>query len=266
LGYFQMKDINSRIKAGNTFLKSQDWSTLNPVHLGFNFTGDLRARVTRSLSFSVGAGASLARSQIDFKQVITVRPSATFYHVRAQYLLPWRPLSSSMFSIGAGPVYFPKAKLQVTHEIRLDDNVGYERTVTAGFEGKGWGAHAYLQSETVLNQKTTLLLDLGYRLASISRDASKDTWKISGIRDPLADGDGDGIPNQWDLNATENPNDPATRRDLPSYMTESFLQVEQFEGRPRTDAKGKPYVTAKGKTDIDFSGVVLNVGLRFYLF
>jgi hypothetical protein len=257
--YYQMGDVNSRIRSGNRYLATQSWTELGSLHLGFNFTADFRARLTKRLGVSVGTGSTFGQSQVDFKQVITVKPSGNFYHARVTYLLPFRPISSTMLSAGAGPVYFPKATLKVTHEIRADDDVGYERTISAHFEGKGWGAHAFLQTETVLNDKATLVMDLGYRLATISRDEGKDDWRISGLRDPYReDPDNYRLQNQYNLNPGG----------LPSYETESFLEVVKQAGTnaPQVDSNGRPVVTAKDGMDLDFSGVVLNIGLRFYLF
>jgi hypothetical protein len=251
-GMAAMGDINGHIRDGNRFLSAPplEWTELDEIHHGYNFTWDIRSRIKGPLSVSLGGGSFFARSTVDFDQVISVRATMPFYHVRAMYKLPFRPMPSMILSLGGGPIYCPKSQLRVKHEHRTADG-GTDRTESATFEGKGWGAHAFLQSELVLTEKITLLTDLGYRRATFNQDSW--TWGVSGKNLIYRDANGNNILDAYEFRPY-------------SWLPNSFVDVVKDGDVPRSDSRQKPVLTPKGKTGQDFSGALLNIGLRFYLF
>lgn len=250
-GTLAMKDVNDRIQDGNEFLSRWGKTELDDLTYGFNFTWDLRTRLSQTLLFSLGGGLITGKSEINFDQVISVEPKSAFYYARMLYQLPFRPRPNLILRVGGGPVYLSSVELTVRHESRTTE-AGTVRVETATFDGDGWGAQGMLEGELVLSEKVTLVADIGYRQAVISRGGYD--WSITGLDLPQGDEDADGIPNQYDF--TEN-----------SFLPHSFLEVEIGpDGRPRTEPDGRTVTTPVGSGDIDFSGVQANVGLRFYLF
>jgi hypothetical protein len=190
---------------------------------------------------------------VDFDQVITIRPSAVFHHLRLLYEIPYRPRARMLLRAGAGPIHVPDARLKVQHEVRTVEE-GVERIESVTFKGKGWGAHAFLEAEYILNSRTTLVADLGYRQLKINRGSLR--WKISELDLPNEDHDDNGVPNKFDLDENN------------GIVGSAFLEVlKDPDGRPQViNAAGEPAVVPRGVGSIDFGGPVLNVGLRVYLF
>lgn len=253
-GLIKMDDVNARISAGNAFLTAppRNWAELNRIRHGYNFAWDVRSRIVGPFSASIGGGMMFGQTRVDFDQVITVRPSMNFYHVRGIYQLPFRPMNNMILSIGGGPIYIPESRLKVEHEKKSAD-AGTERIETATLLGKGWGGHAFIQSEFVLTDKITFLTDLGYRMADVPHDSFE--WKITGRNLVLTDNNNNDI-----LDGYEFDNDT-------SFLPHSFVAVDELApGVPRATSDGKPVLKPIKDIHQDFSGVLLNIGLRFYLF
>lgn len=251
-GLIGMGDVNDHIGDGNLWLAERKWAEINEVKHGYNFSWDVRSRITGPFSVSVGGGQIFGQTKLDFDQVVTIRPSMNFYHLRGIYQLPFRPMGSMILSLGAGPVYIPEGKLKVEHEQRSAES-GTERVETANFTGKGWGGHGFLQAELVFTEKITLITDLGYRYAKLSQDSMD--WTVTGRNLVFFDADNNNI-----VDAYEDLTDGET------YLPNSFLNVVRDGPDVRTDNAGRPILNSKDGTDLDFTGVLLNVGLRFYLF
>jgi hypothetical protein len=234
---------------------------VDEIGVGYTFIADLRARVYGPITLSVGTGHSFARTGIDFDEVISIKPRTNFYHFRVFYDLPYKPKPRIFLRVGAGPVFASGAKLAVRHERRRVEG-GTQWIESANFKAKGTGVHALLEAEMMLSQKSTLVLDLGYRALSLDRSSSAGDfrdWSRSEVLNPQEDSDGDGVPNLYDLADTE---------DGQGYVTAGFLDVPLGpDNLPiLIDAAGHPLVGVRGLETIDFSGMQASVGLRFYLF
>ena len=134
-----LDDVNGDIARGNEALRSYGWSAMDEINLGYTFTGDLRARVYGPLSLSLGGGETAAQTDIDFDQVISVKPQMSFYHVRLFYDLPFKPMPKLYLRVGAGPVQSTSAKVSVRHERRATEG-GTQWVESATFKAKGLGA------------------------------------------------------------------------------------------------------------------------------
>lgn len=251
-----MGQVNDQIDEGNGFLRQRGWTQLDNLGYGYNFAWNLRARVRGPLSVSLGGGQVIGETSLDFDEVISVEPSVRLYSLRLDYELPFRPMSTFIMRVGGGPVWYSSTELKVQHE-RRSVETGTERIESAKFEGDSWGAHGYLEGELVLSEKITLVADVGYRFGTIQVSDNWD-WEITGLALPLADDDRDGIPNKWDFDEAN------------SWLIHSFLEVQRDdEGRVILDDSGRPIVHIRRddeNLDLQLSGVVANVGLRFYLF
>lgn len=255
-------DVNRDIRLGNEALRRYDMTTMDEINIGYTFTGDLRARVYGPFTLSVGAGQSYAHTDIAFDQVISVKPKVGFYHFRAFYDLPFKPMPRMRLRVGGGLVNATSAKVAVRHERRSTEG-GTLWVESANFKAKGWGAHALIEAEMMLNQRTTLVLDFGYRQLDLDRSGSAENftdWSRSGVDNPLGDSDGDGIINVYTL----------TDRTDHGYLSESFLEVPLSGTPPRPIPIGtggqQELVRVRDLAKIDFSGPQASVGLRFYLF
>lgn len=248
-----LDDVNRQIGAGNEFLANQGWKQIDKVNLAFNFVGDLRGRIGGPIWASIGGGHVFGRTGIDFDEVVTIKPSASFYHLRLLYELPFRPRPRMLLRLGAGPTYASNGRLTVEHEARRVEG-GTQRIEKVEFKAKGWGAHGFVEAEYMLTSRTTLVVDLGYRQLKLNEDSF--SWKISEILLPNSDEDGDGVPNKFDLNEDT------------GIIGNAFLEVlKEQDGSPQIiNAAGEPRVIGRGIDSIDFSGALLNVGLRVYLF
>lgn len=258
-----LSDVNRDIRLGNEALGRYGWSSMDQIGVGYTFTADLRARVYGPLALSLGVGKTIAHTNIDFDEVISVKPKVDFYHLRVFYDLPVKPMPRMFLRVGAGPVFASKAQVAVRHERRRVEG-GIQWIETATFKANGTGVHALVESEMMLNQKTTLIIDLGYRMLSLSRDGNAGDfrdWNRSEVTNPLFDTDGDGIPNIYDL--------ADTRPDQRGYLSAAFLEIAvDPSGRPALapGTSDRPLIRVRGMDKIDFSGPQASVGLRFYLF
>jgi hypothetical protein len=254
-------DVNRDIRLGNEALQRYDWRSMDQIGVGFTFTGDLRARVYGPITLSLGLGHSFAQTGIDFNQVISVKPKVNFYHFRVFYDLPFKPKPRMFFRIGAGPVIATSARVDVRHEYREVEG-GTVWVESARFRAKGTGVHALIESELMLNQKTTLIIDVGYRSLSLDRSGNANDfrdWSRTEVRNPQQVGE-NGFINLWDL---------ATEGQAGGYLSASFLNLFDSEGHRRAisvDGVERPRVWLRGMGKIDWSGPQASVGLRFYLF
>jgi hypothetical protein len=257
-----LSDVNKDIRLGNEALRRYGWSSMDQIGVGYTFTADLRARVFGPFALSLGIGKSSAHTDINFDEIISVKPKMDFYHARIFYDLPVKLRPRMFLRVGAGPVFATKAEVAVRHERRRVEG-GIQWIETATFHAKGTGGHALIESEMMLNQKTTLVIDLGYRLLSLTRSGNANDfrdWSRAEVQTPNSDTDGDGIPNLWDL---------ADTREGQGYISASFLEVVNDQsGRPvlAPGTSDHPLVRTRGMDKIDFSGPQASVGLRFYLF
>jgi hypothetical protein len=259
-------DVNRDIRLGNVAMKRYSWNPLNEISLGYTFTGDLRARVYGPFTISVGAGQSLSKSGITFDQVISVKPKVNFYHFRLFYDLPFKPMPKMMLRVGAGLVDATNAQVAVRHERRTVDG-GTQWIETATIKAKGMGAHALIESELMLNQRTTLVIDLGYRRLNLNHSGNAGdfrSWSRSGVETPQGDQDGDGIINVYDLADSRNTPDGNLQQ---GYLSASFLEVPlDIANRPIDIGGQRELVRIRDLAKLDFSGPLASVGLRFYLF
>ncbi len=261
-----LNDVNKDIRLGNDALKRYGWSPLKEINVGYTFTGDLRARVYGPLTLSLGIGHSFAGTDVDFDQIISVKPKVDFYHFRIFYDLPFKPMPRMLLRVGGGPVNATSAQVVVRHERRRVEG-GTQWVESATFKAKGVGAHALIESELMLNQRTTLIIDVGYRRLSLDRSGNGNdlrTWSRTEVDTPQGDLDRDGIINVYDLADSRNTLDGNQQQ---GYLSASFLDVPLGpDGRPIDIGNGRAQVRVRDLGKIDFSGPQASVGLRFYLF
>ncbi len=261
-----LDDVNHDIDLGNQALQRYGWSSMDEITFGYTFVGDLRARVYGPISLSVGGGQSYAQTDINFDQVISCKPKVAFYHFRAFYDLPFKPMPKMFLRVGGGLLSAGSAEVAVKHERRNVDG-GTQWIEEATFKAKGTGAQALIESELMLNQKTTLVIDLGYRLLDLDlegNEADFRDWSRSEVETPLGDLDDDEILNIYDL---ADSRDTEAGRTQQGYLSASFLEVPvDLAGRPIDIGGGRAEVRVRGMRTIDFSGPQVSVGLRFYLF
>ena len=257
-----LNDVNRDIRLGNVVIASRNWVPIKEINTGYTFTGDLRARVYGPFTLSLCIGQTFAHTSIgDFDQVITVKPRVAFYLGRILYDLPFKPMPRMALRVGGGLVDATNAQVAVRHEKRTMQTLDWIESAT--FKAKGLGAHALLESELMLNQRTTLIIDVGYRRLSLDRKGEATNflgWRRSGLSpsEAQADPDGDGIWTGYTL-----ANDEAG-----GYLSESFLEVPMVGGHPIPTGAGgfRELVYVRDLKKIDFSGPQASVGLRFYLF
>ncbi len=252
-GGLAMGSVNTRIRDGNrAVLRPYDKEEVSQLRYGFNFTGDLRARLSHSLSVSVGGGLITGKTGVDYDYVITVEPKATFLYIRGMYQLPYRPIRNLILRVGGGPLYLSSAELSASHEFRTVDG-GTRRLESLTFEGEGWGAQGWFEGELVVSERFTIVGDLGYRRAVVSR--GEYDWSVSDLRCPLCPVGNTEIPEMYSF-------------DTHSFLSNSFLEIiENEDGNPRTDDIGRTLTEPRFHwKNMDFSGVQANVGLRVYLF
>ncbi len=258
---YSMSDVNNRIDAGNQYLKEQGWDQLGDLKSGYNFTGDLRIRLTGPFSLSLGAGTTSGRSRKEFDQIFTVDSKTPFYQAAAVYRLPIPLVANTIFRVGAGPVYAQNAVLNITHEVRTVD-AGTTRTESAQISGKGWGARAFLEGEMILNSRVTLVADVGYRQLSISQRSW--SWNLSPALIWPANS-----PDPWQTDVMFKRGNGGQPND---WLTTSFLSVSYGpDAKPIVDNNGVPILQIDGpggsqQINMDFSGVTANIGFRFYIF
>jgi hypothetical protein len=252
-----LDEVNKDIRLGNEALSRYGWSPMDEIHIGYTFTGDLRARVYGPITLSLGVGQSFAATGIDFDQVVSVKPRVSFYHFRVFYDLPIKPMPKMFLRVGGGPVSATSARVAVRHERRTSEGV-VEWVESATFKAKGMGAHALIESELMLNQKTTLIIDLGYRMLNLDRSGNPRDfrdWKRSNVLNPEQESDIPGIPNLYHLAGVPEQ----------GYLSAAFIEVDPRLTAPGTAGR-QPLVGIRGMGKIDFSGPQISVGLRFYLF
>jgi hypothetical protein len=276
-----LSDVNRDIRLGNDALKRYGWSPMKEINGGYTFTGDLRARVYGPFTLSFGRDQSFAQTGIDFDQVISVKPKVDFYHYRIFYNLPFKPMPKMILRVGAGlldattrTIPFPLhdirlkagAQVAVRHERRRVEG-GTQWIESATFKAKGLGAHALIESELMLNQRTTLVIDVGYRQLSLNRSGDATNfldWRRTEVETPERDLDGDGIINVYDLADYRDTEDGIPQQ---GYLSASFLEVPLGpDGRPIDIGNQRALVHVRDLRKIDFSGPQASVGLRFYLF
>ena len=259
-------DVNKDIRLGNEALLRYGWSPMKELSVGYTFTADLRARVYGPLTLSVGVGQSFAHTGVDFDEVISVKPKVAFYHFRAFYDLPFKPMPRMFLRVGGGLIDATSAQVVVRHERRRTEG-GTVWVESATLKAKGLGAHALIESELMLNQRTTLVIDVGYRKLSLDRSGNGEdlrTWSRSGVETPLGDQDHDGIINVYDLADDRDTGDGNPQQ---GYLSASFLDVPLGpDGKPIDIGNGREQVRVRDLRKIDFSGPQASVGLRFYLF
>ncbi len=256
-GGLAMGDVNSRIRDGNrAVLRPFDFKELSSLSYGFNFTGDLRARISHSISLSVGGGLITGKTGVDYDYVIKVEPKATLFYLRGMYQLPYRPIRNLILRVGGGPIYLSSAEVSVSHEFR-SVGPGTTRVESVTFKGEGWGGQGWLEGELVVSERFTLVGDVGYRRAVVSRGDYD--WSITGLTNPYhREPHGQAvIENRYAFHRTE------------SFLAASFLEIvyEEDGETPRLDEMNRTLTEPRNHwRNMDFSGVQANVGLRVYLF
>ena len=240
-----MSDVNDRLSLGNVYMAEQDWIAIDEVHSLFTMGYDIRREIFGNWMLSLGGGSLTGSRGVDFDEVITVEPTTSFFQALAVYRLPWRPSESLRMAAVGGFVTTSGASMTVTHEHRNVES-GTIRIEELDLEFTGSGGLGFLETEFIMTERFTLALETGYRFLNTTQDS--ESWTISRLgNDEFTDADGDGIQNFEDL----------TDR---SYLRRSFLADDQL------DSEGRLSTLRAAEFDLDFSGPIINVSLRVYLF
>jgi len=240
----KMGDVNQDIRRANRFLTRQNWRNVDEIETAFTFRGDIRANVMGPWYVTAGISRLTASSGVDFDQVIDVKPSATIYRATVSYQLPFWIKDKIRFAVGAGLDHAASSKLEVSHEHR-NVEAGTLRLESLRYEGSGTGGHALLESEVLVGETASIVMDVGWRQLVVKTDSYR--WKIDRVATGVPDQDNDGVPNHDDLSDS-------------SFLRHGFLPNELI-GSPGDIRTLEPM-----EPDLDFSGVHANVGLRFYIF
>jgi len=240
---YRMEAINDAISASNHRLSQlqPEWKVPDRIHSGFDFVADAAYDISNAFRIGIVYGTTSASANVDYLQAIEVNPQAGMIMPRVFYRVPWRPMIDMSLRVFAGWLHFTDARTKIKHE---DTSEGSERLEAMTVKGSGNGFVAGLTGEYTLSDTFTLSVEAGYRAAKAGYDSG--SWRI----DKLA-----------------NPGAPSDRCEDLTYdkclLEESYLWGFLNEKPPL--ARGQ-VPTVREDLDGDFSGVVLQIGLRVYIF
>lgn len=249
VGGFDMSRINAGISRSNYLMGqnplSMDWDLPERIHLGFDFVGDASYDISPWLRVGLLYQRTTGSTSVDFLHKISVTPETSMLVPRAFVRIPWRPLDDMALRGFGGVVVLRGAKTKIEHE-KTSENLQERRTETLTVEGSGVGFMGGVAGEYTLSDRFALSFEGGYRFAKAGYDSGSYTIQL---QDPGNDSDGDGIIDGRD------PSD--TPGSYTSYLW-GFLN-----GAPgRQDEEP----TVRSDLDSDFSGFLIQIGLRVYLF
>lgn len=246
---YDMARINAGIGRANYLMGqnplSMDWDLPEKIHLGFDFVGDATYDISPWLRVGLLYQRTTGSTSVDFLHKISITPETSMLIPRGYIRIPWRPMDDMSIRAFGGLVLLRGAKTKIEHE-KTSENIQERRTETLTVEGSGTGVIGGIVGEYTLSDRFALSFEGGYRLANASFDSG--SYAIQ-LQDPGNDSDGDGILDG---------RDPAdTPGNYTSYLW-GFLR-----GAPGRQAE-EPKV--RDDLDADFSGFLIQIGMRVYLF
>jgi hypothetical protein len=239
---FDMGAINDGIDRSNDRLEliHPEWDVPKPIHVGFDFMADAAYDLSNTLRIGLIYQTTQGSTGKDFLQSISIEPKTSMIIPRAFVRVPFRPMIDMSLRLFAGPVFLTNAKTTIEHENTSDAEPRVD-SMTLKHSGTGWIAG--ILSEYTLSDRFTLCFEGGYRSATAELDEG--SWKIDGLADPRANPDGDGLIAE---------RDPLEESYLWGFFDEEYQDYLLEEPNIRDDL------------DADFSGFVIQIGLRAYIF
>ncbi len=270
LSGLRLNDVNARIRgAGDAFIAEKGWSQLDEIHTGWTFWADAKIPVPMTRSFFVTGGYGITTGKSggeDYNELIEVKAKQKAYHARVLYVVPWRFNRNVRLFVGGGPLFISEQSVTATHTHRTpaegSQNRQSERLEEVRYVGDGVGWTFGAAAEYMIQDRVTLSVDVGYRLANVEYKE----WTPNG-NVTITDTDVVELPNcetnVQRLNQQE------------SYVGHAFLDWRATEEAGFDDQNclagyGPNLVylqpLAPGDIGIDLSGWQLQIGLRLYLF
>jgi hypothetical protein len=276
---YALGDVNRRIEgAGNAFTAERGWTPLSPIRFGWTFFADAKVPVPylRSVFLTAGYGVSSgSTSGPDSNELLEVGVKQKALHARLLYALPWRFHKDVRLFVGGGLLSVREQRVEASHTHRniaggTGQYVETERLERVRYQGSGVGALFGAAAEYMVQDRITLCVDVGYRIADISyKDwSATDDVTITETGDPTVyEGDQSTSEDRLSL--------------LNSYVGHAFLDwdatrdaargmdrlFEPLNGAPVAGPK-KIHLQPVDGADlgIDLTGFQLQLGLRIYLF
>lgn len=260
-----MSRFNENIDVVNYFLTHQGIQirTADRLNGGASIRGEARYKINDS--FSLGMAVAGTESQSGFTVAfggVDFYTRATLYTPSLYYSLPFVRTSPKFESVadrmvlyvGGGPVFIARAKahMRITDRSRepFFDEEGdvAELSGEGDATGSGMGFQAVVGASYQLTRGISVAAEAGYRHARVSDLTLKN---VRGFIEPFTQ------------------LDPLPREPGDQAVYDFFNRGNRADGLPDHDINGAhiPYYSDyDGPLDLDYSGVVLQVGLRLHLF
>lgn len=267
LGYSgnSMGRFNENIGVVNYFLTHQGIQIrpADKLNGGNSVRGEARYKLSES--FSVGLGVAGTESQSGFSVTfggVDFYSRATLWTPSLYYSFPFVRSSSKFESVadrlilyaGGGPVIIRNARahMRITDRSRepFFDEEGdvSELSGRGDATGTGLGVQGLIGASYQLTRAISVVGEAGYRHARVTELTVKN---VEGFIEPFTQ------------------LDPVPREPGDQAVYDFFDRKKRADGLPEEDINGAhiPYYSDfDGPLDLDFSGVVLQVGLRLHLF
>jgi len=175
VGYssYGLGDVNERISGvGNRYLEVEHvppLTGLEKITFGWTFWGDLKTELPFLDGFFVSGGYGVSSGNTespDMDNKLRVAVSQEAFHVRLLYVPPWRFHEDTRLFVGGGPLIITKQEVRVTQENRSVLEEPWTEEIS--YEGTGLGWQFGVIAEYMIQDRLSLAMDLGYRLANIS--------------------------------------------------------------------------------------------------
>ncbi len=276
---YALESVNSRISHdGSDFLDLKGWEPIDNFKHGWTFWTDLRIplplgemtmplpltsyRLPVELSIAGGIGTSSgATTGPSSNELLEIEGKQSYYHARLLYTLPFRPMEDMRIFIGGGPLIISDQELVVRHTAR-DAAANYQRVEQVTYSGDGLGWQLGLAVEYMAHDYITLAFDFAYRWARLDySNWSPDKSIVITDSDPIS------LPSEGGIETT---NVERLYRD-DSYILQGFLDWETVADMEESSGVHEygPYIgmlqpLRPSNLDLDFTGVQVHLGFRFY--
>ncbi|MBM3317876.1 MAG: outer membrane beta-barrel protein [Candidatus Eisenbacteria bacterium] len=267
---YLLSDLNSRIaNQGNHYLSRErgveplqtvsPLKELSPLEFGWTFWADLKVPVpfVDFLFLSGGYGSSSGATEgPDVDDILRIEARQTAFHARLLYVPPFRFQEDTRLFIGGGPLFIRNQEVTASQTNRTNKDAQWTEEITYSGSGTGW--QVGLAAEYMIQDHMTLCVDLGYRFANLQYDSWSPDANVK-IRVPMT--------------AETEEYDRLHYRE--SYPGRVFLNWDAtIAAAPATDYErllqfgpNREYLQAltREQLGLDMSGMMLHIGLRFYL-
>ncbi|MFH1144832.1 MAG: outer membrane beta-barrel protein [Candidatus Eisenbacteria bacterium] len=260
LSTYGLADVNDRIAdAGNRFLEVDHLPPLKgleTIDIGWTFWSDVKIAVPFLSSFFISGGYGVSSGGVDSPDMdnkIEVSASQKAMHVRLLYTPPFRIQEDTRLFVGGGPLIITEQKVRATQMNRSNMDEPWTEEIVYKADGIGWTFG--LGAEYMVQDRMTLALDLGYRLADL-KYSSWSAWENVKLTLPET--------------AVQNEVDRLHYED--SYPGHAFLDWEATVANGAADEYATQYGPHREQLvpltpedlRLDLSGFQIQLGLRFY--